>query len=113
MDTIPLYVRQGIVLPRLPDDVMTLVPQSASGNKIVPSMDDRRVFEIIGNSGPTGDTTRTDFEGRSFARTGNTLTITGDSIAHMIARWRFAHVQYVTVNGAPAKLDSSSAGSPR
>jgi len=105
VDTIPLYIRQGTVLPRLPDDVMTLVPQSESGNKLVPGMDDRRVFEVIGDG---GDTTRTDFEGRTFTRTGNSLTITGDSAAHMIVRWRFAHVQSVSVNGAPAKLDASS-----
>ena len=86
---------------------MTLVPQSESGNKIVPSMDDRRVFEIIGESGSASDTSRTDFEGRTFTRTGNSLTITGDSAAHILVRWRFAHVQSVTVNGAPAKLDSS------
>jgi alpha-D-xyloside xylohydrolase len=107
LDTIPLYVRQGTVLPRLPDDVMTLVPQSESGNKIVPGMDDRRVFEIIGDTASASDNSRTDFEGRTFVRTGNTLTITGESAAHIIIRWRFAHVQSVTVNGAPAKLDSN------
>jgi alpha-D-xyloside xylohydrolase len=111
VDTIPLFVRQGTVLPRLPDDVMTLVPQSESGNKIVSSMDGRRVFEIVGDGGPTNDTTRTDFEGRTFARTGNTLTITGDSTAHILVRWRFARVQSVTVNGASAKLDSSGSES--
>ncbi len=107
VDTIPLYVRQGTVLPRLPDDVMTLVPQSASGNKIVPGMDDRRVFEIIGDSGPGKRDEPHRLRGPHLYAQGNTLTITGDSAAHMIVRWRFAHVQSVTVNGAPAKLDSS------
>jgi alpha-D-xyloside xylohydrolase len=107
LDTISLYVRQGAVLPRLPDDVMTLVPQAESGNKSVPGMDDRRVFEIIGDSGPASDTTRTDFEGRSFVRSDNTLTITGEAAGHMIVRWRFAQVHAVTVNGAAVKLDSS------
>src|ERR1700693_3205636 len=32
VDVIPVFVRAGAVLPMIPDDVMTLVPQSESGN---------------------------------------------------------------------------------
>jgi alpha-D-xyloside xylohydrolase len=116
-DRIPLYVRQGAVIPKLPDDVMTLVPQSESGNTTIPSMDDRRVYEIFGEI--LGDTaaettsalTRTDFEGRTVTRSGNTLTIAGESVAHILVRWKFARVQSVTVNGAPVKLQNT-AGEP-
>jgi alpha-D-xyloside xylohydrolase len=104
LDTIPLYVRQGAVLA---DGVMTLVPQSESGNKIVPSMDERRVYEIIGDAAGEKAGTRIDFEGRSFVRSANTLTITGGSTAHMIVRWRFAQVHSVAINGRVVKLDTT------
>ena len=33
VDVIPLWVRAGAVIPKIPEDVMTLVPQKESGNK--------------------------------------------------------------------------------
>ena len=54
MDALPLWVRAGAVIAKIPEDVMTLVPQSESGNSAVKAMDDRRVYEICG----TGDSMR-------------------------------------------------------
>jgi alpha-D-xyloside xylohydrolase len=108
MDSIPLYVRAGAVIPKIPEDVMTLVPQSESGNPTVKSMDDRRVYEVIDG----GDATIKDFEGRSVVRSGDSLKITGDSVAHVIVRWRFGKVRSVTVNGAAAKVETGDGGEP-
>jgi alpha-D-xyloside xylohydrolase len=109
VDAIPLYVRTGAVIPKIPDDVMTLVPQSESGNSRVKSLDDRRVYELTGEAGSAKSTT-TDFEGRVLVRDANSLKINGDSAAHLIVRWRFAKVQSVTVNGAAVKVQTGSDG---
>jgi alpha-D-xyloside xylohydrolase len=107
IDAIPLYVRAGAVLPKIPEDVMTLVPQSESGDTKTKSLDDRRVYEVVGGS---GDAKITDFEGRKVVRQGSSLKISGDSAAQIIVRWKFVKPQHVTVNGAEAKLsgDGSS-----
>jgi alpha-D-xyloside xylohydrolase len=102
LNSIPVYVRAGAVIPKIPEDVMTLVPQSESGNSKVKSLDDRRVYEM--NDAADGSATITDFEGRSVVRSGRSLKISGDSAAHMIVRWRFAAVKSVVVNGAAAKV---------
>jgi alpha-D-xyloside xylohydrolase len=102
VDKIPVWVRAGAVIPKIPEDVMTLVPQSESGNSAVKSLDDRRVYEINDDGGGSG--TIADFEGRSVARSGKTLKITGDSAAQVIVRWRFARPKSVTVDGKPAKM---------
>ncbi len=104
--TIPVWAHAGAVLPKIPEDVMTLVPQSESGNTTVKSLDDRRVYEVIG----TGDAKLTDFEGRAIVRTANSLKITGDSVAHVIVRWKFARVSAVSVNGVPVRLHSGPDG---
>jgi len=106
MDFLPLYVRSGAVIAKIPEDVMTLVPQSESGNSSVKSLDDRRVYEVYGN----GDSTQTDFEGRVITRTGSLLRISGDAPAHVLVRWRFGGVKSVTVNGATVKLQSRDGG---
>jgi alpha-D-xyloside xylohydrolase len=103
IDQVPLYARVGAVIPKIPEDVMTLVPQSESGNTRVKAMDDRRVYELV--DGASG-TTITDFEGRKVERGGNSLKIAGDSAAHMIVRWRFAKPNRVTVNGAAVQVES-------
>jgi site-specific DNA-cytosine methylase len=46
LDRIPLYVREGAILPKIPDDVMTLVPQTEYKDQAVKSLDNRRVYEI-------------------------------------------------------------------
>jgi alpha-D-xyloside xylohydrolase len=108
-EVLPLYVRAGAVIPKIPEDVMTLVPQKESGNGKVKSMDDRRVYEVIGGAGP-GDTTITDFEKRVVVRGTNSLKITGDSAAHIIVRWRFTPVKSATVNGSEVKVQSGTTG---
>jgi alpha-D-xyloside xylohydrolase len=109
VDSIPLYLKQGAVLPKLPDDVMTLVPASESGNQQIRTMDDRRVYELTGE-GASSPVTLVDFEGRRIVRSGNTISIAGDSAAHIIVRWRFLKVQRASVGGAAVKLQSDANG---
>jgi alpha-D-xyloside xylohydrolase len=108
VDVIPVWVRAGAVIPKIPEDVMTLVPQSESGNTTVKSLDDRRVYEVIGAR--LGDAKLTDFEGRSIVRAGRSLKITGNSAAHVIVRWRFGTVVSATVNGAPVAVQPGRDG---
>jgi alpha-D-xyloside xylohydrolase len=107
-DVIPVFVRAGAVIAKIPEDVMTLVPQSESGNTTVKSLDDRRVYEINDDGG--GASTITDFEGRKVTRSGKTLRITGDSAAHVTVRWRFVKPQNVMVDGEPVKMIDDAAG---
>ena len=107
IDAIPVWVRAGAVVPKIPEDVMTLVPPAESGNTTVKSLDNRRVYEVIG-SGP-GESRTTDFEGRTILRRPNSLTIAG-SAARVTVRWRFGLVGSATVNGAPAKIEVSADG---
>jgi len=109
VDSIPLYVKRGAVLPKLPEDVMTLVPEAESGNKTVKTMDDRRVYEVVG-SAASFPTTTVDFEGRRVVRSGDTLTLTGEAKAHVTVRWRFGKPRTVTVNGAAVKVKTDAAG---
>ena len=111
VDAIPVYARKGTILPKIPEDVMTLVPQSDSGNKLVKTLDDRRVYELLGPAAAT-PTSITDFEGRTLLRSDNTLTITGDSAAYIILRWRFTTPHGATLNGAPLTLHNDANGIP-
>jgi len=97
---------------------MTLVPQSESGNTTVKSLDDRRVYEVIGgaNSSGTGrgetgrgETRLSDFEGRAVVRGAQSLKISG-SLARVIVRWRFGTVTSATVNGAPVTVETGTDG---
>ncbi len=108
VDRIAVYARAGAVVPKIPEDVMTLVPQSESGNTAVKSLDDRRVYEINDDGG--GSSTITDFEGRSVARSGRMLKITGGPAAKVTVRWRFAKPKSVTANGKEAKVVEDAAG---
>ena len=87
LDVLPLFVRAGAVLPKIPEDVMTLVPAEESGNKTVKTLDERRVYEIFGDS---GESVTTDFEGRVLTRSGHTLKIAGGKPAHILVRVRFS-----------------------
>ena len=96
LDRIPLYVRAGAILPKIPDDVMTLVPQKEYKDQNVKSLDDRRVYEIY-----PGAPLRplTDFEGRQLtpgAEPGS-LVLTGQR-ARVTLRWRFGGPASVTLN---------------
>jgi alpha-D-xyloside xylohydrolase len=117
-DAIPVWVRAGAVIAKIPEDVMTLVPQSESGNTTVKSLDDRRVYEVIGgaNSSGTGrgetgrgETRLSDFEGRAVVRGAQSLKISG-SLARVIVRWRFGTVTSATVNGAPVTVETGTDG---
>jgi len=107
VEKIPLFVRAGAVVPKIPEDVMTLVPQSESGNTQVKSLDDRRVYELNDDNGASSIT---DFEGRSVVRSGKKLKIVGDSVAHMMVRFRFTRPKSVTVNGKAAQLVEDGSG---
>ena len=81
---------------------MTLVPAEESGNKTIRTLDERRVYEVVGSS--TSDRAMTDFEGREITRAGNTLKISGEKKAHVIVRWKFVSPHAASVNGASLKL---------
>jgi alpha-D-xyloside xylohydrolase len=107
VDTIPVWVRAGAVVPKIPEDVMTLVPQKEGGNATVTSLDERRVYEVIGSE--AADARLTDFEERSVVRAGRSLKISG-SAARVTVRWRFGSVEGVTVNGAPVATQAGADG---
>jgi len=109
VDRIPLWARAGAVLPKIPEDVMTLVPSSESGNTSIKSLDNRRVYEIVGGSAESPDTTVTDFEGRTIARRAHSLKIDGPA-ARVTVRWRFGNIGRATVNGTPATLQANADG---
>ena len=103
LDRIPLFVREGTILPKIPDDIMTLVAQAEFKSPAVKALDDRRVYEIW-----SGQEIRsiTDFEGRELVCDPHaaTLSISGAPAA-ITLRWRFAHPAAVTVNGS--KVDGA------
>lgn len=105
VDVLPLYVRSGAVLPKIPEDVMTLVPPSQSGNTQIQSLDDRRVYEVY----PGAEADFTDFEGRTIQRNNATLTINGKS-AKVSVCWKFIHITTATVNGAAARVQQGIDG---
>lgn len=114
-DEIPVFARRGTILPKIPEDVMTLVPQSESGNKQVKTLDDRRIYEIVGPAAATA-TSILDFEGRTVLRSDNTLQISGPdaapAVAHIIVRWRFSTPHSATVNGASVPVHNDANGIP-
>jgi alpha-D-xyloside xylohydrolase len=107
LNRIPLFVREGAILPKIPEDVMTLVPQSEFKDHGIHALDDRRVYELY-----PGHATRTvtDFEGRNlvYEPEAGSLVITGPA-ARVSIRWRFAHPATVSLNGQ--KLDQLTATS--
>ena len=108
IDRIPLYVRDGAILPKIPEDVMTLVPQGEYRDQKVKSLDDRRVYEIY----PGTLRGMTDFEGRTVepgAEPGS-LIITGRA-ARVELRWRFNGPKRVTVNGRRVETRTGGDGS--
>ncbi|MBS1820946.1 MAG: glycoside hydrolase family 31 protein [Acidobacteria bacterium] len=106
---VPVYARAGAVIPKIPEDVMTLVPSDESGNATVKAMDNRRIYELI-DGGET--VSLTDFEGRRLERNAGSLKIEGGKPAHVIVRWRSTHPHSATVDGAPTKLSAGDNGEP-
>ncbi len=114
-DEIPVYARRGTILPKIPEDVITLVPAAESGNGTVKSLDSRRVYELLGPAAATA-TSIVDFESRILLRSGNTLQITDPNKpapAHVLLRWRFSSPRNATVNGAPAQITTGADGTPQ
>jgi alpha-D-xyloside xylohydrolase len=110
LDRLPLYVRGGAILAKIPEDVMTLVPADRYADNSVKSLDNRRVYEIY--PGAKLESIQ-DFEGRTISPGSEpgTLTISG-APAHVLLRWRFARPAALTVNGrAMALLRSADGGS--
>jgi len=108
MGDLPLYVRAGAIIPKIPEDVMTLVPASESGNTTVKGLDDRRVYELFPAAG-VATTSLTDFEGRVLDRTAGSLKISGKA-AKVTLRWRFNDAHDVTVNGKAAATHTDAYG---
>jgi len=109
LERIPVYVRAGAVIPKIPEDVMTLVPSSESGNTTVKTLDDRRVYELIAPFAADATVTVTDFEKRQLIRDANSLKITGEA-ARVTVRWKFAHIHSATVNGVGVRVQSNDDG---
>ena len=109
LDRIPLWVKAGAILPKIPDDVMTLVPWRGAGAPPVPTLDDRRVYEIY--PGPARGLV--DFEGRRLEVTDadgrRTLTLTG-APARVTIVWRFAHPGHATLDGRPLEVTAQGDG---
>jgi alpha-D-xyloside xylohydrolase len=86
LDRIPVFVREGAIVPKIPEDVMTLVPP----------LDARRVYELY----PGALRAITDFEGRRVGPGAGpgSLAITGPA-ARVTLRWRFQGPTGVTLNG--------------
>src|SRR5260370_5921338 len=58
LDRIPLFVREGAIIPTLPPDVMTLVPRHPCLEHCVVSMDDLLIVHIV--PCPSGERTTMD-----------------------------------------------------
>jgi alpha-D-xyloside xylohydrolase len=99
LNRIPFLVREGAVIPKIPEDVMTLVPRSDFGDRSVQALDDRRIYEIYPGKESRGIT---DFEGRKlvYDSAAGTLEITG-APARVQIRWKFAHPTNARLNGEP------------
>ncbi|HMD70940.1 MAG TPA: TIM-barrel domain-containing protein [Bryobacteraceae bacterium] len=108
LDRIPLYVREGAILPRIPEDVMTLVPQAEVKDPKVKSLDDRRVYEIY-----PGQPLReiVDFEGRAVkpGADARSLEIAGKP-ARVTLRWRFGGPESAQCNGKKLEVQRTADG---
>jgi alpha-D-xyloside xylohydrolase len=108
LDRIPLYVREGAILPRIPEDVMTLVPQAEVKDPKVKALDDRRVYEIY-----PGARLReiADFEGRTVkpGADGKSLAIAGKP-ARVTIRWRFRGPESAECNGRKLEVRTAPDG---
>jgi alpha-D-xyloside xylohydrolase len=109
LDKIPVYVKSGAIIPKIPDDVMTLVPASELADRSVKTLDDRRIYEIY----PGTPAAITDFEGRKIttgqSSSENTIEILGKAAAVTII-WRFAQPHQVIVNGVIQRLTPGKDG---
>ncbi|MBT9333077.1 glycoside hydrolase family 31 protein [Acidipila sp. 4G-K13] len=109
LETLPLYARASAIIPKIPEDVMTLVPGDQSGNTSIKSLDDRRVYELLPEAADSGSVGITDFEGRNLTRSAHSLTIQGKP-ADVTVRWRFGKVHSVSVNGSEITVQNGADG---
>ena len=109
LEVLPLFVRAGAILPKIPEDVMTLVPPAESGNSTVKSLDDRRVYELLPSNTDSTSVTITDFEDRTLTRTSHSFTINGKA-ATVILRWRFDPVTTVMLGDTALELHTDANG---
>jgi alpha-D-xyloside xylohydrolase len=109
LDRIPLYVRAGAILPRIPEDIMTLVPAAEVKDPKVKPLDDRRVYEIYPGEALRGIT---DFEGRTIGPGAGprSLSIDGKA-ARVTVRWRFGGPESVSCNGQGLAVQKAADGS--
>ncbi len=109
LDVLPIYVRADAIIPKIPEDVTTLVPEGESRNTSTQSMDERRIYELLPAVEDSAPLTLTDFEGRKLLRNTHSLTIQGKP-ATVIIRWRFGHLDSVSVNGASQTVQVDADG---
>lgn len=113
LEMLPLYVRDGAVIPKIPEDVMTLVPASQVKVAGVPALDNRRVYEMYPALVESGGMETFDFEGRKLVRSvradGGRLLIDG-AAAEVELRWRFDKPINVTVDGKAIATQSGEHG---
>jgi len=109
LDRIPLWVKAGTILPKIPEDVMTLVPWTGAGAPKVQTLDDRRVYEIY----PGPARSLEDFEGRRLqvtAAAGRTTLELAGAPARVTVVWRFRHPGHATLDGRPLELHAVGDG---
>jgi alpha-D-xyloside xylohydrolase len=98
---IPLFVKSGAILPKIPEDIMTLVKKTVDLDPNIKALDDRRVYDLY--RGPAR--TLRDFEGREIetSRQAGAITfkLTGPP-AEVTLNWRFQHPVDVKLNGRPS-----------
>jgi alpha-D-xyloside xylohydrolase len=107
LDRLPLFVRSGVVIPKIPEDVMTLVPGDSSQAPGVQHLDDRRECEIY----PGQHSNVTDFEGRTLvfsAGPNQSVEIQGPA-AKVTLMWRFEQPTSVHCEWQAARLATSAA----
>ncbi|MFN0010264.1 MAG: TIM-barrel domain-containing protein [Phycisphaerales bacterium] len=92
LERMPLYVRDGAVIPMLPDDVDTLLKRTAEMDSSVVALDDRRVIEVW--PGERGGVNTHDGLAVIVAPQGGEqrLTLTSDEVRPVDVRLRFVHV---------------------
>jgi alpha-D-xyloside xylohydrolase len=109
LDRIPLYVRSGAVIAKIPDDIMTLVPEAESHNSSLHALDDRRIYDIY----PGSSRSIVDFEGRTVQcrqeGSGGSFDLSGKP-AKVTLRWKFSSPQSITLGGKPLKLEKDANG---
>ena len=92
-DTIPVFARRGSILLRDEAGIPAAHP----------------VGELLGLAGSV-TTTLVSSQNRTFTRTANTLTITGEAPGSITLRWRFGAPHNATLNGQPLNLKIESDG---